>query len=356
MKTKKIENLLNKLNKVHGCGIYKASELKPYALLRTPFPTLNTLVGGFHKARFHCIAGPQHTGKSTLLLQVVAYNQQINEDFVCLWTDAENAFSVEWAERLGVDIDRLLLQKYDDTNNTSMERMLENGLTLVRESKAVDMWIIDSVGGLQPKREQVKDLEAESMMILPKKLGEFLRKANIIINRSEGYDGCCVFLIGQVYSVPNTQGITLEEVRGGNALKHFTTVRLLMRRAGQAESPDKIDVTMPDGKSVKLSPGWTARVRVDKTRVNSNERQEILLPFYFGRGFDCLESTISAAFGLGIIRRSGPMYLWDGFPDGKVKGRKAVSEFFRGNEQAYNELAGLIDSVSVKKVEENECD
>lgn len=324
-------------------SISLASESKlNYKLITTPFATLNNLIGGIPRGRFTTIAGPQQTGKGTLILQTIAYNQRIDPEFVALYSDAENGFEEEWATHLGVDLDRLILQKYT-TEVPNMETLLTQALETIKLSKSIDMWVIDSVGGLAPKREMDRELDQENMMVLPKKLGEFFRKANMSISPVEGYDGCAVVLIGQVYDVPTTTGVTLTEVRGGNALKHWAHLRLNTKRGPRDEAPEEINIMCSDGKARKLRPGWAGRIKLDKTRINSKEGQEILLPFYFGRGFDNKESTICAALGLDIISRGGAYYSCDLLPDGRMKGKDEMIKFFIENDQQYKELAIRVD-------------
>jgi hypothetical protein len=102
-----------------------------------------------------------------------------------------------------------------------------------------------------------------------------------------------------------------------------------------------------DGTPTKIHPGWSGRIKLDKTRQNANEGQEVLLNFFHGRGFDWKDSTISAALGLGIIERSGPTYTCDIIPEGKIKGKDALFELFRTNEELYKKLADSVDSFVV---------
>lgn len=149
------------------------------------------------------------------------------------------------------------------------------------------------------------------------------------------------------YTVP-TANVALEEVKGGNAVKHWAHLRLKFRRTGKADWPEKINIKGLDGTVRKVHPGWACSIKVDKTRINSNEGQELLLKFYLGRGFDSVISTITAAMGLDIITRSGPMYSCELLPE-PVKGKEALMELFQKDGALMSRLGELVDKVSLEK-------
>jgi RecA/RadA recombinase len=188
-------------------SIRKGSDAIHYTFLDTPFATVTNLIGGIPRARFTTLAGPEHTGKGTFCAQLVAHHQAKDPNFVVLWTDAENAFDENWAKNLGIDLDRIYIQKYTNEVNT-MEKLLDQSLAFIKELK-VDLWIVDSIGALVPKNDVYeskgktlvdKSLESTNMLNLQRKLGEFYRKANIYISPrpSDDYLGCAVLMLGQV--------------------------------------------------------------------------------------------------------------------------------------------------------------
>lgn len=276
-----------------------------------------------------------------------------------MWSDFENAFDPDWAEKLGVDLDRVIVQKYTEENRT-MEDSLDTALVIIHKTRAIDMWVIDSIGALLPKgdiltsKDKEKPLEGEKMLHLQKKLGEFFRKANVLIapteatEKKEGYPGCAVVCIGQIYSVPSDVAAGLEEVRGGNAFKHWAHLRLMLRRGPRSDWPEPIDMIGLDGKKRKIFPGWAGRIKVDKTRINGNENQELLLTFMLGRGFDSKNAIMSAAFGLGAFERNGPMYSCDLLPDGKMKGKENLIQYFMNNEEAFNKLVDRVNQLALE--------
>lgn len=305
--------------------------------IKTPFPTLNVLIaGGFPRGHFTTLAGPERTGKGTLVLQTIAYQQAQNEDFLALYTDAENGLGEDWLEALGVDRSRLLVQKYGDDGARSMEALLDAGIEICTELK-IDMWIIDSIAALLPKTE-LQTLEKGKMLDLQRKMGEFYRKSNVLLPKKTA-----VILIGQVYTVP-TANVALEEVRGGNAVKHWAHLRIKTRRMARTEAPEEArDVVCPDGKKRRIMPGWACQIKVEKTRVNEKEGWAIKLPFFLGRGFSSSHAILSAALGRGLITRSGPFY---NYKDQRFKGRKELEKYFEDQEN--------LDLLAVELENENE--
>ncbi len=350
----RIQKAIDLVKQKTGADIEVASDVASNDTLDTPFPSLNNLIVGFPKGRFSTIGGPQHVGKGALILQVIAHQMQKDPDFVVLWTDAENAFNTAWAEKLGVDLDRLILQKYDRVNDI-MEKMLDNSLKIIKESKAVSMWVIDSIGALLPKgdvydtSDKEKTLEGDKMLHLPRKLGEFFRKANIIIapDKTAGYKGCAVLCVGQIYTVPDAH-TTLEEVKGGNAFKHWAHLRIMMRRGPKSDWPEPVELIGLDGVKRKVYPGWGGRIKLDKTRQNEREGQEVLLTFMYGRGFDSEAAVLSAAFGYGMFQRSGAFYSSPLLPEGKMRGKENIIKYFTENREAFKQLVEELDKSALE--------
>lgn len=149
------------------------------------------------------------------------------------------------------------------------------------------------------------------------------------------------------YTAP-TANVALEEVRGGNAVKHWAHIRLRFRRTGKADWPEKINIKGLDGTLRKLHPGWACSIKLDKTRINKNEGQELILKFYYGRGFDSVISTITAAMGLDVITRNGPTYSCELLPE-KVKGKEAIIKIFTEDSNLLQKLGELVDKTSLEK-------
>jgi recombination protein RecA len=341
-KRKKVEKLIEKLKeKSPGMHLGFGAAFNT-AYIPTPFVTLNNLNnGGIPRGKFGVIAGPAQTAKSTLLAQAIGYNMQNDPDFVALWTDAENSIEPEWMETLGVDLDRLIIQRYTQ-DQMSMEQLLDSGLELIK-TKSIDMWIIDSIGALVPKAEANKMIEDNAMLDVQRKLGQFFRKANTIICSDVEWPGCACVFIGQIYNVPTTTGVGLEEVRGGNALKHWAHWRWKTRRGNRDEGPEEINVRFPDGNAGKIRPGWALHVKEDKSKINEKESQEIILQFVNGRGLDSTNSAITALIANEIIERDGAMYKHEKLPEGKIRGRDNLIKFLQDNKELREELIKEMD-------------
>lgn len=354
-KSKKLNKAIDKLNEKYGNKvIYPASEYVNNELLPSPWATVNNLTGGgVPRGRFTTVVGPSQVGKTTILFQWIAHLQSLDPNFYALLTETENSLDRAWMEKLGIDMDRLFIQDFSSgisLGKINMESILQAGLDLIEDSRAIDLWMINSLGGLMPKAEVEKDLEGNTMMDFPKRMGLFYRKANPIVSPFGDFKGTAVVFVGHVYTVPTTTGVSLEEVRGGNAVKHWAHVRLSMRRGPRDEGPDPVNIRMPDGKTKKLPLGWAGRVRLEKTRQNDKEGQEVLVPFRLGVGFDSQEATIQAAFGQGLITRSGPTYSHSTFPDGKLKGREAVIKFLKESPEALQKISDELTNIVVSDI------
>ena len=145
--------------------------------------------------------------------------------------------------------------------------------------------------------------------------------------------------------------VTLEAVKGGNAVKHWAHLRLLFRRGPRSDWPAPVEITGLDAKKRKVYPGWAGRIKVDKTRINENEMRELLIDFKHGVGFDSKPGIINAAFGLNLITRAGAYYSYDLFPEGKVRGKEAAIDFFMNSEEAFLELEKRVQDTALSTIE-----
>jgi len=360
-KIAQINKILKKLqNKNPNIDIGFAN-VREVVYISTPFSTLDTLNnGGIPRGKFGTIAGSSQTAKSTLLAQIIAHAQQEDQEFITLWTDAEESVDTVWMESLGVDMSRVMVQKYDK-DRPYMESLLDDALQIV-STQSIDMWVIDSIGALQPKADEEKLIEENKMLNLQRKLGEFFRKAIKNIASTNDWPGCACVMIGQVYNVPTTTGVGLEEVRGGNSVKHWAHFRWKTRRGNRLEGPEPVEVQMPDGQLKKLVPGWAQHIKLDKSKLNDREGQEIILQFVNGRGLDSVNSAITALLANNIIVRNGAMYyhaLFQGLEEanaeGKVRGRDSVISLLSSNKELRNQLIEEMDNIlQVKQLESKE--
>lgn len=347
-KRKALEKVLAKMKDKDPDMRLGFGAVEPITFLPTPWVTLNNLNGGgIPKGKFGVLAGPSQTAKTTLLIQVIAHNQQLDPNFTAMWTDAENSVDNTWFEKLGVDMNRLIVQKYD-TVNSNAEKLLDNALDLVK-TQGIDMWVIDSIGALLPKAEQGKKIEENAMLDIQRKLGSFFRKAIIDICERPGWEGCACVLIGQVYNVPTQTGVGLEEVRGGNSVKHWAYWRWKVRRGNKDEGPAEINVRFPDGRVGKIRPGWAQHIKQDKSKVNDKESQEIILQFIHGRGLDSTNAAITALIANEVVAREGAMYKHSLLPDGKIRGRENLITFLQQNKEVRESLVKEMDQMLTER-------
>lgn len=354
IKSKKavILRAIEKLEKKHKVTLdIGFGKVDPPIMIDTPFTTLNTLIGGIPRGKFGVIAGPSMTAKTTLMLQIIAYNQQLDPNFLALWTDAEEALDEPWCVQLGIDLDRLLIHKYSKKYEEAFaEALLDQGIALCRTNQ-IDMWVIDSIGALIPKAEAMKDIEENAMLDLQRKFGIFFRKGIVAIKPDKSIDwpGTAVVLIGQVYNTLSTTGAGLEEVRGGNAVKHWAHWRLKTRRGNREEGPGAIKVVAPDGVTREIRKGWAQHVKLDKTKINALESQEIILQFMNGRGLDSVACAISSLFAHEVFEvGGGGYYRHELFPEDdkgekKIRSKASVIDFLMEHEDIRNELVNTLD-------------
>ena len=318
-----------------------------YKFMIPPIPSLAMLMGrddgtpgGFPKGKITVIAGPEKSGKTTLCLQTLSAEMEANPDNFYVWVDTENSFDKPYAESLGIDFSRLIFIR-----NGIMHDILNRIIELSNEGVLSGV-ILDSVGGLTPK-EEIEDskgnkhgIEKDHMLNLQRKMGQFLRMINPFIAKWQ----VPVVLIAHVYQDPSAQGAF--KVKGGNALKHWGHVRLMMSRLNDANS--KATIRMPDGEMKEVFTGHDVVIKLDKTRQNSKESQSVVIPYRYGIGLDAFESTISVAVNLNVIERAG---AWYKYKDQKFQGKDKLLDYIRSLPKAeYDNL--LVQIIEKNKIED----
>ncbi len=358
----------------------KASDLKPIEYIPTPFPPLNALTsGGFPRGRYTTIAGPSGVGKTLVVLQTIAYNQAINPNFVAAIADVECSLDKNWLAKLGIDLDRLYVIQFseeekkkvkkkkgdaeEDSSAPTNEELLEStahheyALTMewytdriieYTKTGAIDLILVDSVGAFLTKSEKNKTMEENTMLTLQRKLGEFFRR-NV---HDCSLSGTAIVFIGHVYNVPTTTGVTLEEVRGGHAFKYYPSLRLIQRRGSpKVEGTPTSKIMCPDGKEREIFYGWPCRIKLEKTKVNPNESQEIVIPFVPNKGLDSERTTILSAFAYGLLDMAGAWISSEfilnenGEPGGKLQGKDNCVAYFQNNPEQKQKLFKALDNI-----------
>ena len=326
-KMKALQAAMEKIEKSYGKGsIMKMGDEKVenIAVIPTGSIALNAAlgVGGYPRGRVIEIYGPESSGKTTLAIHAIAEAQKAGG--VAAIIDAEHAFDRFYAEKLGVDIDNLLISQPD-----SGEQALEIAEQLIRSS-AIDIVVIDSVAALTPKAELEGEMGDSKMGLQARLMSQALRKLTAAINKT---NTTCVFInqlrdkIGVMFGSPET-------TTGGNALKYYSSVRLDIRRFGQ----------LKDGEDVI---GNQTRVKVAKNKVAPPFRKAEF-DIMYGLGISREGEIVDLGSDLGVIKKSGSWYSYGETRLGQ--GREAAKEAVRDNPELAEELEGLIfKALSEKK-------
>ncbi len=254
-------------------------------------------IGGLPKGRIVEIYGPESSGKTTLTLSVIAEAQKMGA--TCAFVDAEHALDPDYAGKLGVNVDDLLVSQPD-----TGEQALEITDMLVR-SNAVDVIIVDSVAALVPKAEIEGEMGDAHVGLQARLMSQALRKITGNIKNAN----CLVIFINQIRMKIGVMFGNPETTTGGNALKFYASVRLDIRRTGAVK----------DGEEVV---GSETRVKVVKNKVAPPFRQAEFQIMY-GKGIYRTGEIIDLGVQLGLVEKSGAWYSYQGNKIGQGKANAA---------------------------------
>ena len=278
-------------------------------------------VGGYPKGRVIEIFGPESSGKTTLAIHAIAEAQK--QGGIAAFIDAEHAFDSYYAQRLGVDVENLLISQPDNG-----EQALEIADSLIRSS-AIDIIVIDSVAALTPKAEIEGEMGDSKMGLQARLMSQALRKLTASIAKTKTV---CIFInqlrdkIGVVYGNPET-------TTGGNALKFYSSVRIDIRRTS----------VIKDGEE---QLGTRARVKVVKNKV-APPFKKAEFDIMFGEGISKLGEIIDLAVDYGIIKKSGS---WFSYGETKIgQGRDAVKDFLTTNTAICDEVEAKVREAMMAK-------
>ncbi|HNW56333.1 MAG TPA: recombinase RecA [Bacteroidales bacterium] len=271
-------------------------------------------VGGLPRGRVIEIYGPEASGKTTLAIHAIAEAQK--NGGIAAIIDAEHAFDRSYAEKLGVDVENLLISQPDNG-----EQALEIADNLIR-SGALDIVVIDSVAALTPKAEIEGEMGDSKMGLQARLMSQALRKLTANINKT---NTSCVFInqlrdkIGVIFGNPET-------TTGGNALKFYASVRLDIRRTSQLKEGEDII-------------GSRTRVKVVKNKL-APPFKKADFDILYGEGISQLGEIVDLGVDLNIIKKSGS---WFSYGDTKLaQGRDAVKLLLKDNPELYDELKGKV--------------
>ncbi len=278
-------------------------------------------IGGLPKGRVVEIYGPESSGKTTLTLHVIAEMQKLGG--TAAFIDAEHALDPSYAEKLGVDIDNLLVSQPDNG-----EQALEITDSLVR-SGAVDVVVVDSVAALTPKAEIEGDMGDSHMGLQARLMSQALRKLTSNIKRTN----TLVIFINQLRMKIGVMFGNPETTTGGNALKFYASVRLDIRRIGAIKKGDEI-------------LGNETRVKVVKNKVAPPFKQ-VQFDILYGQGISREGEIIDLGVQEGFIEKSGSWYAYGGKKIGQ--GKDNVRQYLIDNPEVAAEVMDKIKAVLMPK-------
>ncbi len=260
-------------------------------------------VGGLPRGRIVEIYGPESSGKTTLALHAIAEAQKAGG--TAAFVDAEHALDPVYANKLGVDIDELIVSQPD-----TGEQALEIVDTLVR-SNAIDILVIDSVAALVPRAEIEGEMGDSHVGLQARLMSQALRKLTGSISRSR----CLVVFINQVRMKIGVMYGNPETTTGGNALKFYASVRLDIRRTGQIKDRDEII-------------GNSTRVKVVKNKVAPPFKQ-VEFDIMYGKGVSKVGEILDLGVKAGLVEKSGSWFSYDSIRIGQ--GRENAKQYLLEN-------------------------
>ena len=319
-KLKALKLTLDKMDKTYGKGaVMKMGDSVVADVEVIPSGSLGLDialgVGGYPRGRVIEIYGPESSGKTTLTLHAIAEAQK--NGGIAAFIDAEHAFDRFYAEKLGVDIDNLIISQPDNG-----EQGLEIADNLIR-SGAIDIVVIDSVAALTPKSEIEGEMGDSKMGLHARLMSQALRKLTGSISKTH----CTVIFINQLREKIGVMFGNPETTTGGNALKFYASVRLDIRRSTQIKDTDG---------NVQ---GNKTRVKVVKNKVAPPFRTTEF-DIMYGEGISKVGEIIDLGVEYEIVKKSGS---WFSYGDTKLgQGRDAVKALLLDNPELFEELEGKI--------------
>ena len=329
-KLKALKLTIDKIDKDFGKGsvmMMNEKSTEPMEVVSTGSIGLDVAlgIGGLPRGRVVEIYGPESSGKTTIATHVIAEAQK--KGGMCAIIDAEHAFDSNYARKLGVDVDSLLISQPDYG-----EQALEIADRLIL-SGALDVVVIDSVAALVPKGELEGEMGDSKMGLHARLMSQALRKLTATISKT---NTICIFInqlrekIGVMFGNPET-------TTGGNALKFYASVRLDIRRLAQIKDGDS-------------AIGNHVKVKVVKNKVAPPFRSAEF-DIIFGEGISKMGEVIDMGVEFGIVQKSGSWFSYGA--DKLGQGRDAVRQLLLDNPELANEIEGKIRA-KIKEVQEAE--
>ncbi len=318
-KQKALDTALSQIEKVFGKGsVMKLGDKRAekVAAISTGSLGLDMAlgIGGVPRGRIIEIFGPESSGKTTLTLHIIAEAQKLGG--VCAFVDAEHALDPEYARKLGVNTDDLIISQPD-----TGEQALEITDTLVR-SGAIDVLVVDSVAALTPKAEIEGEMGDSHMGLQARLMSQALRKLTGSVSKS----GCMIIFINQIRMKIGVMFGNPETTTGGNALKFYASVRIDIRRVGALK--DKEDIV-----------GNLTRVKVVKNKVAPPFKQ-VEFDILYGEGISKEGELIELGVKAGIVEKAGSWFSYESTRIGQ--GKENARNFLKENVAIAKEIEDKI--------------
>ncbi len=317
-RSKAIEAALSQLEKQFGKGsvmrLGAKETIGPISVISTGSISFDAAlgVGGFPRGRVVEIVGPESSGKTTITLQVIAEAQKAGG--LAAFVDAEHALDPQYARKLGVDTDNLLVSQPDYG-----EQALEIVEALVK-SGAVDVLVVDSVAALVPKAELDGEMGDSHMGLQARLMSQALRKLTGTVSKSR----TCLIFINQIREKIGVMFGNPETTTGGKALKFYSSVRIDIRRIGAVKEGDVV-------------VGSRTKVKIVKNKVAAPFR-DAEFDILYGEGISKEGDTLDLAVLHNIVDKSGAWYSFQGERIGQ--GRENVRGFLKENRDIFGRIDG----------------
>lgn len=340
-KQKALDEALGKINKKFGVGtVTKASEAEDKLIkrtIKTPSIEFNNMLGGGMKS-FIELYGPPSSGKTSMAIETLAYNQKMDPEFIGAWLETEGSVTKEILELHGVDLNRLVYWNQEDVDNA------ESALDVIRSlvsSGAVDLVIINSIAGLAPKVETEDDLEKQNIALVARLLSKFFR----VITGPANKNKVTMVFINQVRDKVGTMFGNPETTTGGRAIPFYMSQRVRMNTIKiMASDPIK------DTEGVKIS------CIVQKNRFGYPGAKTTYYANY-KTGIDNIVVLPTLLQEAGIVRQAGAWWYYEdenkqpltvGGIECKFKSKNDFLDALRNNDVLREELMSKLDNVNLK--------
>src|SRR5690242_18353380 len=308
-KTRAIDLAMSQIEKQFGKGsimrLGSKEAIVPISVISTGSVSFDAAlgVGGFPRGRVVEVFGPESSGKTTIALQVVAEAQKLGG--MAAFVDAEHALDPQYAKKLGVDVDNLLISQPDYG-----EQALEIAEALV-SSRAIDVLVVDSVAALVPKAELEGEMGDSHMGLQARLMSQALRKLTGIVSKS----GTCLVFINQIREKIGVMFGNPETTTGGRALKFYASVRVDIRRIAAIKEGDAV-------------VGSRTKIKVVKNKVAAPFR-ESEFDILYGEGISREGDLIDVAVNNNIVEKSGS---WFSYKNERIgQGRENARQFMKDN-------------------------